>query len=139
MRKQVTISLSIFLILIALAITAGGQQVASRVVSASGEGTIKIGKEQFKIHAVVVKLFEDGKAEINLITDITAFVEGTWTRSSETSRDIDLKITGNSMSNNMEGGGKLYLTDDRKSIAGLKLEVLNKTTRKTIKADFVAK
>ena len=139
MRKRTTISLSIFLILLALTMTAGGQQAASVVVSANGEGTIKLGKEEFKIHAIVVKLFEDGKAEINLITDITVFVEGTWTRNSDTARNVDLKIIGNGASNNMEGGGKLFFTDDRKSITSLKLEVLNKTSGKLIKADFVSK
>ena len=127
------------MVLLTLTVTAVGQQPASLVASVSGEGTIKLGKEEFKIHHIVVKLFRDGKAEINLITDITVFIEGTWTRGSDTSRDIDLTITGNSISNNMEGGGKLYLTDDRKSITGLKLEVLNKTSRKVIKADFIAK
>ncbi|HXI22723.1 MAG TPA: hypothetical protein VNG71_02530 [Pyrinomonadaceae bacterium] len=139
MRKQIAIAVSIFVMLLTLAAGAVAQQPASLVTNASGEGTITLGKEEFKIHAIVVKLFEDGKAEINLITDITVFIEGSWSRSSETSRDLDLKITGNSVSNNMDGGGKLYLSEDRKSITGLKLEVLNKTSRKVIKADFVAR
>ena len=138
MRKTITIALSIFLLL-APVVTAVSQQSASLVASASGEGTIKLGKEEFKIHAVVVKLFEDGKAELNLITDITVFISGTWSRADDAAKDIDLKITGNSTRGNLEGGGKLYLTEDRKSISGLKLEVLNKTSRKVIKADFVAK
>jgi hypothetical protein len=138
MQKTITIALSIFLLL-ASAVTAVSQQPASLVASASGEGTIKLGKEEFKIHAVVVKLFEDGKAELNLITDITVFISGTWSRADDAAKDIDLKITGNSIGGNLEGGGKLYLTEDRKSIRGLKLEVLNKTSRKVIKADFVAK
>jgi len=138
MRKTITIALSIFLLL-APVVTAVSQQPASLVASASGEGTIKLGKEEFKIHAVVVKLFEDGKAELNLITDITVFISGTWSRADDAAKDIDLKITGNSTRGNLEGGGKLYLTEDRKSISGLKLEVLNKTSRKVIKADFVAK
>jgi len=138
MRKTITIALSIFLLL-APVVTAVSQQSASLVASASGEGTIKLGKEEFKIHAVVVKLFEDGKAELNLITDITVFISGTWSRADDAAKDIDLKITGNSIRGNLEGGGKLYLTEDRKSISGLKLEVLNKTSRKVIKADFVAK
>src|SRR6266850_7823053 len=133
MRKTITIALSIFLLL-APVVTAVSQQPASLVASASGEGTIKLGKEEFKIHAVVVKLFEDGKAELNLITDITVFISGTWSRADDAAKDIDLKITGNSTRGNLEGGGKLYLTEDRKSISGLKLEVLNKTSRKVIKA-----
>jgi hypothetical protein len=43
------------------------------------------------------------------------------------------------MSGNLDGGGKLFLTDDRKSITGLKLQVMNKTTKKNVTADFTAK
>ncbi|MCM3870825.1 MAG: hypothetical protein ND895_09055 [Pyrinomonadaceae bacterium] len=137
-RKHAAIAISIVLTVLALTGMAGGQQPKSLVASANGEGTIKLGKEEFKIHAVVVKLFEDGKAEINLVTDITVFISGTWSRGQD-EKAIDLKITGNMGAASMDGAGKLFLGEDRKSIAGLKLEVLNKTTRKIIKADFVAK
>jgi hypothetical protein len=50
-----------------------------------------------------------------------------------------LKITGGSVSGNLDGGGKLLLTVDRKSITGLNLQVVNHATKKVIKADFVAK
>jgi hypothetical protein len=112
---------------------------ASLVATANGEGKIKLGKEQYQLHAVVVKLFQDGKAELNLITDITVFIEGTWSRGNETDKTIDLKVTGNSMSGGLDGGGKLFLTDDRKSISGLKLQVVNKTTKKNVTVDFTAK
>ena len=120
-------------------VTAAQDPPASLVASANGEGKIKLGKEQFKLSAVVVKAFQDGKVEINLITDITVFISGTWSRASETDKTIDLKITGNSMSGNLDGGGKLFLTDDRKGITGLKLQVVNKMTKKTVSADFTAK
>jgi len=94
---------------------------------------------EFKLEAVVVKLFEDGKAEIQLITDITVFIEGTWSRARTEEKSIDLKITGSVTARNMTGGGKILLTDDRKSIAGLKLQVLNKTSRRNVTAEFVAK
>jgi hypothetical protein len=84
-------------------------------------------------------LFEDGKAEINLITDITAFMEGTWSRDEANDKSINLKITGNMMPGSLDGGGKLSLNEDRKSIAGLNGTVVNKTTKKTIKVDFVTK
>lgn len=115
------------------------QQPASLVASANGEGQIKIGKEEFKLEAVVVKLFEDGKAELQLVTDITVFIEGTWTRPRDDEKSIDLKITGTITARNMTGGGKILLTGDRKSIAGLKLQVLNKTSRRNITAEFTAK
>src|SRR6476659_9848578 len=87
----------------------------SLVVSGSGEGTIKLGKEEFKLNAVVAKGFQDGKIEIHLVTDITVFISGTWSRANETDKTIDVKITGGSVSGNLNGGGKIILTDDRKS------------------------
>ncbi len=129
----------VILLLLAFVITAAGQEpVASLVGSASGEGTIKLGKEEFKLNAIVVKLFEGGKAEFHLVTDITVFANGTWSRASDDSLEIDLKITGNVAAGNMEGAGRLFLTKD-KSIKELKLQVLNKSSRKTIKVDFIAK
>ena len=111
----------------------------SLVVSANGEGKVKLGKEEFKLSAVVVKGFQDGKIEINLVTDITAFISGTWSRANQNDKTIDVKITGGSNSGNLDGGGTIFLTDDGQSIASLKLQVVNKITKKTITADFVAK
>jgi hypothetical protein len=110
----------------------------SLVASANGEGKIKLGKEEYKLNAVVVKGFQDGKIEINLVSDITVFINGTWSRKNENDKTIDLKITGGSSSGNLDGGGTLTLTDDHK-IGGLKLQVVNKITKKTITADFTAK
>ena len=118
---------------------AADDQPASLVASAKGEGTIKLGKEEFKLNAVVVKLFADGKAELNLITDINVFITGTWSRTKETDKSIDLKITSSVTGGNLEGGGKLFLTDDRKSISGLKLQMVSKASKKTVTAEFVAK
>jgi len=131
--------LTLCVLLVCGSVTAAQDPPASLVATANGAGKIKLGKEEFKLHAVVVKLFQNGKAELNLITDITVFIEGTWSRGNEADKTIDLKITGNSMSGNLDGTGKLFLTDDRKAIAGLKLQVQNKTTKKNVTADFVAK
>lgn len=138
-RKHTAIVITILLMLMTLPGIAGGQQPKSLVASANGEGSIKLGKEEFKIYAVVVKLFEDGKAEINLVTDITIFVSGTWSGGDDVQKGIDLHITGNVVAGNLEGGGKLLLHDDRKSITSLNLEVVNKGTKKIIKANFTAK
>ena len=126
-------------IAIGVAGLAAAQQPASLVTSASGEGKIKLGREEFKLNGVVVKLFEDGKAELNLISDITVFIAGTWSRPPDDDRSIDLKITGNVTAKNLTGGGKILLTEDRKSIAAMKLQVFNKVSRKNITADFVTK
>ena len=102
------------LMLFTVSAIAMGQENKSLVTTAKGEGAIRFGQEQFKIHSVVVKLFEDGKAEINL-------------------------ITGTVTEGRLEGGGKLFLSDDRKSIKSLNLEVVNKLTKNTIKVDFLTK
>ena len=114
-------------------------QAKHLVSNTPGEGTIRIGEEEFKLHAIVVKLFQDGKAEINLITDITVLIRGTWSRGAPAENAINLVITGNVTSSSLEGTGKLFLTQNRKSITGMKAEVLNKTTKRTINIDFVAK
>ena len=133
--KHKTIPIAVFLVLLALPYVASGQELKSLVASAKGEGTIKLGREEFKLHSVVVKLFEDGKTEINLVTDITVFLAGAWTRGDEADNSINLTTTAS----NLEGGGKLFLGEDRKSITGLKLEIFNKISKKNIKVDFVAK
>jgi hypothetical protein len=137
-RKDLTGLITLVILFVSMS-SATAQAPKSLVASANGEGTIKLGKEEFKIYAVVVKLFEDNKAEINLISDITVFINGAWSRRDDADKTVDLKITGGSVSGNLDGSGKISLTDDRKSIKGLKLQVVNKTTEKVIKADFVAK
>ena len=132
--KHKTIPITVFLLLLALPYAASGQEVKSLVASAKGEGTITLGKEEFKLHSIVVKLFEDGKTEINLVTDITVFLAGAWTRG-----DDDKSINLTTTASNLEGGGKLFLGEDRKSIIGLKLEIFNKISKKNIKVEFVAK
>ena len=132
-RKVIAICVCAFLL--TLPGIAGGQEQKSIIASASGAGTLRLGKEKFKVHAVVVKLLEDGKAEINLITDITIFIAAAWSRKDAASRTIDLTTTDTKM----EGGGQLSLRDDGKSIAGLKLEVFNRISGKTVTVDFVAK
>ena len=125
------------LLLLTLTVTAVGQENPSLVASASGEGTIKLGNKEFKLHAVVVKLFEDSKAELHLMTDITVFANGNWARGDDSAKEIELKITGNAVAN-IEGGGKIFLAEDRKSLKGLKLQMVNKISRKLITVDFTA-
>ncbi len=137
--KHLRMAMTILMMLLTVPGLAAGQLPKSLVATANGDGTIKLGNEEFKIYAVTVKLFKDGKAEINLVTDITVFVNGTWSRGDDAENAIILKIKGNVMAGNMEGGGKLFLTANRKAIARLQLEVVNKTTAKVIKADFEAK
>jgi len=138
-RNHSRIAFLVLVTMFTFGVIASGQDDKSLVASANGQGTIKLGKEEFKVYAVVVKLFEDNKAEINVVSDISIFVNGTWSRGSDADKSIDLKITGGSVNGNLDGGGKLLLKDDRKAIAGLNLQIMNKATKKPIKVDFVAK
>jgi len=138
-RTQKSICLPALLLLLTLIVTTAGQESGARVLNTGGEGTIKLGKEEFKLHAVVAKLFDDGKVEFNLITDMTVFVSGTWAGGPDAAKEIDIKISGNVVGGNLEGGGKLSFSEDQKSIRALKLNVVNKTSRRAIQVDFTAK
>jgi hypothetical protein len=137
--NRILIAVFMFLLLLVSAGAVVAQEPKSLTSSAQGQGSIKFGKEEFKIYAVAVKLFADNKAEISLVTDFTVYVSGTWSRTDDASKEITIKITGGSASGNLEGGGKLLLTDDRKSIAGLNLQGTNRATGKVVRADFVTK
>jgi hypothetical protein len=139
LRKYAAIGAILFCMSLTLSAFAADDPPASLVASAKGEGTIKLGKEEFKLNAVVVKLFADGKAELNLITDINVFITGTWSRTNENAKSIDLKITSSVTGGNLDGGGTLFLTDDRKAISGLKLQMVSKASKKTVAAEFTAK
>jgi hypothetical protein len=137
--KQIIILFFLLLMLIALRGYVVAQQQKSRLVSANGEGTLKVGREEFRVHTVVAKLLEDGTAEITLVSDITVFVSTTWSRRDDTSQEIDLTITGGASKGGLEGNGKLFLSADRKSLASLKMQAVNKATKKDIEVSFVAK
>jgi hypothetical protein len=137
-RHIVSVTLTTLLLLVTPAF-ALLQEQKSVVASANGEGTLRIGKEKFKVNAVVVKLLEDGNAEITLVTDITVFVSGTWRRGSAADKVIDVNITGTATKGGVEGSGKIFLAEDGKSLAKLKFQALNKITNRNVELDFVAK
>jgi len=107
------------------------------VVSASGEGILKVGQEKFNVSSVVIKLSDDGNAEITLITDITIFVSATW--SGKDQQVIDLVITGGATKGGVDGSGKLTMKDDRKSISTLSIKAVNRLTKRNMELTFTAK
>lgn len=108
-----------------------------RLAHANGDGKLKIGSEQFKIGSVVVKLLDDRKAEITLISDITVFVTGTWSQGA--SQDsFDLQITGGASPGGLDGGGNLTLGKDTKDLR-LTLKGKSRTTKKTVEVQFIGK
>ena len=116
---------------------AAQQEVKYRLAHANGEGTLKVGQEQFKVTAVVVKLVDDQRAEITLVSDITIFLSGTWSQNGESQEAFDLQMTGGA-SAGLEGTGKLTVGKDTKDLR-LILKGKSRTTKKTIEVYFVGK
>jgi hypothetical protein len=113
------------------------QDSESIVAQANGTGLLKYGGEEFKVTAVVIKLFKDGKAEINVISELTIFVSGTWSRDTD-SKKIKLKITGGATGSGVEATGELTLRGESKSIDRVFLEGESKTTHRKVTLNFQA-
>src|SRR5687768_12627827 len=82
-----------------------------RLAHANGLGRIKVGQEEFKVTAVVVKLLNDQKVELTLISEISFYLTGTWSQNAESKQDFDLAITGGASPGGLEAAGKLTLGD----------------------------
>jgi len=129
----------LFLMLGATFVGAKAQENQSRLAVASGQGTLRVGEERFKINSVIVKLIEDRKAEITLVSDITVFLTGTWSNHGESREEIDLEVTGGASPGGMEGRGKVFLTSDGKSVTRLSLKGMSRTSKRPVEANFAAK
>lgn len=135
-----------FILLVALLgwlpATAAIQKLTSLTATAKGQGTITVtnpGVEERKrpLHSVVVTLRENGEAEIVVITDMQLMAQGRWTKPSDLSQGINLKITGGTVANNAKGTGKLFLKPDGKTIDKLNFEVKSQG-RSKVTVEFVA-
>jgi hypothetical protein len=132
------IPLLMLLLLAATWSTNVAQTTKDRIAIADGDGTLKVGAEEFRIYSVVVKLMEDGKAEINIVSDITVFVSGTWSGDDAVNRGIDLRITGGATPGGIEGTGKLFLRNDDKAVARLTMQGLSKQSKRKVEVKFEA-
>jgi hypothetical protein len=129
------------LILVVLFATVGmviPQERSPRQMIADGQGTVELGREKMDLHSVVVKLMEDGQAEIILVSEITFFLKGTWAENDKAHQEIDLKITGGATGGGVQGNGKIFLRDDGKSISRLAVEGASNTSERKVKVTFVA-
>ena len=115
------------------------QDVQYRLTHAKGEGSLKVGQEQLKVTSVIVKLIDDGKAEITLISDITFFLSGTWSQNGESKDEFDLQISGGATPGGLEATGKLTFGKDAKSDVRLIIKGKSRTTKKTVEVYFVGK
>src|SRR5215204_3750871 len=125
------------LIILAAAPALPMQDSESIVAHANGNGLLKYGDEEFKVTSVVIKLFKDGKAEINLISELTIFVSGTWSRDTD-SKKFKLKIKGGATGSGVEATGELTLRGESRSIDRVSLEGESKTTQRKVTLNFQA-
>ena len=138
-RKLFAVTTTLILLtFLPLAIATAQQPFTSLSANAKGQGTLTMGREEMKIHSVVVQLKEDGTGEIIIATDLTLFVNCTWTAPADLSKGIDLKVTGGTTAGGATGSGKLLLKPDGKSIASLSMQGTSNTSKRKIKIDFVA-
>lgn len=129
--------LCLLLSLLTIPVQALQKEPKSIVAHANGNGVLKLGDEEFKVTGVVIKLFEGGKAEINLISEITVFVSGTWARAENSKTVINLKITGGATGGGIDANGELQLRGE-KSIERVSLEGKSTTTHRTVSLNFQA-
>ena|SRR5215475_2922561 len=136
-RKIVASCACALLIMMALPGIAAPQKPKSLMATAKGKGTIKVGREEFPLHSVVLKLKEDGNLELTLVSEITVFFEGTWSCDDDLTKGIDLKISPTA-TGSTQGAGKVFLRDDGKSIARMNLQASNKFRKTNVEVQFVA-
>ena len=129
---------ALFVLIILAAAPAWSMHNSESIVAhAKGNGLLKYGDEEFKVTSVVIKLYKDGKAEINLISELIIFVSGTWSRDSNSSKII-LKITRGATGGGVEATGELTLRGESKSIDRVFLEGESKTTHRKVTLNFQA-
>ncbi|HZN01582.1 MAG TPA: hypothetical protein VFB70_19410 [Pyrinomonadaceae bacterium] len=135
--KQVIAAASI--LALSIFTTPGAQDAQYRLAHANGEGSIKVGQEQFKVTGIVVKLLNDRTAELTLNSEITFFLSGTWSQNGESQEEFNLQITGGATPGGLDGTGKLTLGKDVNSKVQLILKGKSRTTKKAIEVYFHSK
>ena len=131
------VALFVLMILAAAPAWSTQEDSESIVAHANGNGLLKYGDEEFIVTAVVIKLFKDGKAEINLLSELTIFVGGTWSRDTG-SRKINLKITRGATGGGVEASGELTLRGESRQIDRVSLQGESKTAHRKVTLNFQA-
>jgi len=125
--------------LLAAALAIGeDQESQERLAHSNGQGILRVGDEQFKVTSVIVKLIDDRKAELTLVSDITIFLTATWSNHGDSQQEFDLDISGDSRGG-LEGTGKVVLGNDGKSVTRLNLKGVSRTTKRAIEVSFEGK
>ena len=137
-RKKPAIAACAILLALTCGVAVSAQEKPKSIeTTAKGKGTIKLGREQFQLHTVILKLKEDGKLEMILVSDISLFFEGSWSWADDSARTVELKIEGGAMGAS-EGGGKAFLRDDGQTLSRLSLQTANKFRKNLVTVQFTA-
>jgi hypothetical protein len=136
--RKLIITTSVFvLVLLCGPFFAGeAQEGQTRMAHANGNGTLRVGDEQFKISSAIVKLLPDHKAEITIVSDITIFLTATWSNQTDSPQQFNLELAAGSSRGGVEGTGQAFLSDDGKSLKRLTLKGVSRATKRTVAADF---
>ena len=138
-RLILTTPLLLFFILGGTYFVADAQENQERLAFSNGQGTLRVGDQEFKINSVIVKLFQDRKAEVTLVSDITVFLTATWSINAESKQEIDLDFTGPDSRGGLEGTGKVVLGNEGKSVVRLTLKGTSRATKRPAEANFQGK
>jgi hypothetical protein len=110
---------------------------SEQLLTANGKGTIKVGRESFALSSVIIKLAPDGQADITLVSEITFFLKGKWSKDNTAPNIINLEITGSMTAGGAQGTGKLTIRAD-KSLDRFTAQGGTKTSARKVSIDFVA-
>jgi len=139
-RKLRVGAMFVMLVMLGAMLVAGeAQENQSRLAVSNGQGTLRVGDERFKINSVIVKLIDDRKAEITLVSDITVFLTATWSNHGDSQEEFDLEVTGGATPGGIDGTGKVFLSSDGKSVTKLTLKGVSRTTKRAVEANFAGK
>ena len=138
-QRSIIAGAVVLLVMLSATFSVGeAQENQSRMAYARGQGTLRVGDEKFTINSVIVKLIEDRKAEITLVSDITIFLTATWSNAGS-QQEFDLEVTGGASPGGLDGRGKVVLSDDGKSVTRLSLKGVSRTSKRAVEANFEGK
>jgi hypothetical protein len=139
-ERKVFVAASVLLLVTLGTLSVGmGQENQSRLAYARGQGTLRVGEERFKINSVIVKLMDDRKAEITIVSDITVFLNATWSGNGDSPQEVDLEVTSGGNAGGLEGRGKVFLSSDGKAVMKLTVKGVSRTSKRSVEANFEGK
>lgn len=120
-----------------LPVSTQSQDFEPLIITAKGHGKLSLAVEERKITSALVVLRPNGTVLITVTADLLLQADGTWKATASSPEEIVLKITGGAVKGEVIGSGKLLLTEDRKSMKELTIN-LRSADGQDISVTFVA-